>query len=349
MGKFIDFLLAKPKIQIPIQTQTAVPMDSLHISDSYSGTLTQRQPLYDTAYMDDSTHIDNKTVYDEIQKLKMLIGKKMHNESIIGFAGLDEAISLLRANSVSESLIAVFRKDMEEHNTVEKLQDTSFVYNELQHFLKAKICLYKTPSYKGKQRRMVFVGASGVGKTSVMLKIATYFDALKKNTNKGNIRLVNFDRHKAGAKEYFKKNIEWMEIEGESFINIDDVQTYIKKGTRPEVLLVDTSGKNPKNKKGILDLSLILKDINTNAEVFLVISANSSEEDMLCMLHAFNVLQYSGVIITKIDETVYPAKIIGLCLEHSVPIVFMSNGKSIADNLLEATNENVLAYFQARE
>lgn len=319
MGKFIDFLLAKPP-------------KTYHASQHYD--------------KENSFAINNEVlILDEIKQLKAMILKQ---EERTGYKGVDFVLQKLESLHISRQLVDDFVSKMKTKHTISLLHDKDYMRKELKIFFEKRLLEYNFKQSKSKQRKIVLIGPTGAGKTTAMFKIVSLFEERNKSisSNHTRIRVANFDNHKIGSKESFKKVTEWMEVEGESFIKLDDLLAYIQKVEGSEILLVDTTGKNPKNKREILEMTQVLESVTENAEVFLVVPSNVSELDLRYIFQEFNLLNYKGVILTKFDEVMYPTVSLGICMEFSVPVVFISEGKSYSGEFFMPTKQDLLQYFE---
>lgn len=317
MGRFIDFLLSRPPKEL-ITNNIYQKKDS-KLSSSHS------------------------LIFDEIQKIKnILLTNK--NEKSSGYSGLDNAVEILLMNEIGVVLINEFISVMQDKCTIKELNDIEFIKKKLLLFIRSKLKIYQDKEQKTKQRMIVLVGTTGIGKTSSIFKLVSYFEQIDQKST--SIRVACLDNQKLGTKEYLEIIKGYTGIDGQLFINHDDFFGYVRKGLRPEILLVDTAGKNPKNKKEILNIAQSLSSILEKAEVFLVLSANINENDMKLILEEFSLLKYNGIIITKIDESLSPTRLMGVCMEKQIPIAFLSDGKDLLERFSRANYEKVIDYFR---
>ena len=74
-------------------------------------------------------------------------------------------------------------------------------------------------------------------------------------------------------------------------------------------------------------------------ETYLALSATSSRKNLFDVAERFKMFDYNALIFTKIDEAVAFGNLLNVSLQFAVPIVYLTNGQVIPDDILAADAE----------
>ena len=169
-----------------------------------------------------------------------------------------------------------------------------------------------------KQRIMMLVGPTGVGKTTTLAKLAARF--AYGNEKRYKTGIITLDTYRIGAVEQLFQYAKMMKLPILDVIEIDDFQNAIKQLNYCDVILIDTTG-------------------NSQYDVNLVLSAGSKVEDLIEIYNGFSFLDIDTLIITKFDETKIFGNVFSLIYETNTPVSYFSVGQEVPDDLVEAKSE----------
>ena len=147
-----------------------------------------------------------------------------------------------------------------------------------------------------KQNIIALMGATGVGKTTTLAKIA----AIQKTRHKKRVALITIDNYGIAANEQLKKYARIIGLPLETVLNVVELNQAIKKFSHAEVILIDTPGINPANRKQILELKGLLEKI-PNLQTHLIMSATSKENDLIAIVEALKRIGDQRLVFTKIE------------------------------------------------
>jgi len=182
----------------------------------------------------------------------------------------------------------------------------------------------------------VMVGATGIGKTSLIGKLGGRYKYLTKKTS--SIAFINYDQLKVGAVEQLAHYGDVMRI---PLIDIESLfdQDY-------EVVFIDTAGSMGKNIESLKSIIQTLKENrNYTIEISLVLSATSKEKDLENILNLFKSLNINDFIFTKLDETTDLSDMINFLIKDKRPLSYLSIGQEIPEDLIVASKEYILNRF----
>ncbi len=190
--------------------------------------------------------------------------------------------------------------------------------------------------FKNKPEVVLICGVNGVGKTTSIAKLAHYY--IKKNKK---VLLVACDTFRAGAVEQLSY---WSEILGCDIIkgkeNEDPASVCYnalinEKAKEYDLILIDTAGRL-QNKKNLMNELEKIKRIVTKAnfkleETLLVIDATTGQNGVIQARQFKEILDLSGIIITKMDGTSKGGIILSIKNELNIPVKFIGLGEKMDD------------------
>ncbi len=184
---------------------------------------------------------------------------------------------------------------------------------------------------------ILVVGVNGVGKTTSIGKLSAHFLAQDKS-----VLLCAADTYRAAAIDQLKV---WGERTGVNVVAhkqgsdpaavaYDAVKAAIAR--KIDVLLIDTAGRLHSKEDLMAELAKIKRVMGKDLpdaphEVWLVVDATTGQNANM-QVKAFNeVVDLSGLIVTKLDGTAKGGVIIGITDQYQLPIRYIGVGEKAAD------------------
>ena len=183
---------------------------------------------------------------------------------------------------------------------------------------------------------LLMTGVNGVGKTTSIAKLAKrYQDQGKK------VLLVAADTFRAGAKEQIQVWGDRLNIPVVSGNENEDPASVAYKGVKKgveenfDLVIVDTAGRL-QNKKNLMDelkkiYNVTKKLINHEPESFLVIDATTGQNGVLQAKAFKELVNITGIVITKMDGTSKGGNILANREELGIPVRFIGHGEKYTD------------------
>jgi flagellar biosynthesis protein FlhF len=195
-----------------------------------------------------------------------------------------------------------------------------------------------TPPHK---KIMMFVGPTGVGKTTTIAKLAARY--AYKLSRRHKVGIITLDTYRIGAVEQLMTYAKMMRLPIETVIDPSDFSVALNALRHNEYILIDTVGSSQYDKEKIEKLSQFLK-VDTFAEINinLVLSAVTKYEDLIDIYKNFSILPIDTLIFTKLDETKSYGNMFSLLLETKKPVSYFSIGQEVPDDLIEAEADYLL-------
>jgi flagellar biosynthesis protein FlhF len=177
-------------------------------------------------------------------------------------------------------------------------------------------------------RVQVFVGPSGVGKTTTIAKLA----ARAARSGKNGVAVISTDVHRVAAAEQIGRYGEILDVPVEVAVGPDDLGRALARAKDREHVLVDTAGRSHRDPATIRELARICAAA-PDAEIMLVVSATTRAVDSREILEAYSELPWSRLIVTKLDETRVYGELYNCVVRSGRPIACVTTGQAVPEHL----------------
>lgn len=189
---------------------------------------------------------------------------------------------------------------------------------------------------KSLAKTVVFVGPTGVGKTTTIAKIASYFTL---NLNK-KVALVTADTYRIAAVEQLRTYANILNIPIKVVYTADELESSIKLFKDKDLILVDTAGRSFKNKEHQDEIIQLVNNIN-DKEVFLVLSLTTKYNDLLDITKAYEDISDYKIIFTKLDETSSFGNVLNIKRKTGAKLSYVTFGQNVPDDISEINPHEV--------
>lgn len=180
------------------------------------------------------------------------------------------------------------------------------------------------------------VGPTGVGKTTTLAKIAA--QAVLKYGKK--VAFITTDTYRIAAIDQLKTYAKILNVPLEVTYTIDDFAKAKERFSHFDLILIDTAGRNFRNKQYVEDLKSVI-EFDQNLETILVLALTSKYSDMLDIFEQFSSIKIDKLIFTKVDETSKYGTIVNLILKYKIGVAYLTNGQNVPDDIFEASPESI--------
>lgn len=178
---------------------------------------------------------------------------------------------------------------------------------------------------------VLMVGLQGGGKTTSTVKLANYLKLRNKK-----VLIAACDLQRLAAVEQLKQLCEANELELFYIENEKDPIKVAKqalekaKNSMADVLLVDTAGRLAIDEALMNELKAVKDTLNPD-EIFYVADAMSGQDGVKTASSFNELLQITGVILSKFDADTKGGIALGITKQIGIPLRFVGVGEKIAD------------------
>ncbi|MBO5453808.1 MAG: signal recognition particle-docking protein FtsY [Clostridia bacterium] len=184
---------------------------------------------------------------------------------------------------------------------------------------------------------IIVVGVNGVGKTTSIGKIASYYKSLGKN-----VLLAAADTFRAAAAEQLQIWAERVDCDivrhnegaDPSAVVFDAISAAKNRGS--DLVICDTAGRLHNKKNLMNELEKIVRTVNrelpdADKEILLVLDATTGQNAITQAKLFDESTGLTGLVLTKLDGTAKGGVIIGLANSQKLPVRFVGVGEQIDD------------------
>jgi flagellar biosynthesis protein FlhF len=184
---------------------------------------------------------------------------------------------------------------------------------------------------------MMFVGPTGVGKTTTIAKLAARYSYLQEKRSK--VGIITLDTYRIGAVEQLFQYAKMMRLPIEDVVDPDDFNDALKSLRSCDIILIDTVGSSQFDKQKLAKLEKFINKSNFDIDVNLVLSAGCKLEDLEDIYKNFSFLDLDTLIFTKFDETRAFGTVFSLIYNTGKPVSYFSTGQEVPDDIVTASSE----------
>ena len=191
-----------------------------------------------------------------------------------------------------------------------------------------------TPSEKG-PRIVLFIGPTGVGKTTTIAKLAGRYCVEEKKK----VSLLTADTYRIAAAEQLRTYANILETPFRIIYTPEELQAAVEDYWDCDYIFIDTAGRSHQNTDQLEKMKEMVAALKKpeNYQVFLVLSATTKYRDLQKIADCYGKIADFELIFTKLDETEAVGNLLNMKLYTDAPIAYVTCGQNVPDDM-EAFN-----------
>jgi flagellar biosynthesis protein FlhF len=182
-----------------------------------------------------------------------------------------------------------------------------------------------------KKSRMTFVGATGVGKTTSIAKLAA--QAKSRGLRVG---LVTIDTYRVAAVEQLSKYAELLGLPFLTAGSASELRDALERFQNADLVFVDTAGAGTWDRARLEELNAIL-DCGLAIEKTLLLPASGNKRDYESILSAFGPFGIDSISVSKLDETCCFGPCFSSLVNAQLPVSFFGIGPNVPSDMEQAS------------
>jgi flagellar biosynthesis protein FlhF len=188
---------------------------------------------------------------------------------------------------------------------------------------------------RGQQIHM-FVGPTGVGKTTTIAKLAAQqiFEFGR------SAALLTVDTFRVGAVDQLRTYARLLDAPVEVCLGEVELVEAVRRHADKDVLLVDTAGANQKDARMMGELAKF-QQAGGPMNVHLIVAATTTETDLLDVAQRYGVLPLSSLVVSKLDEANSFGNVYNLMQWTRLPCSYFTVGQNVPEDIEPATPERL--------
>jgi flagellar biosynthesis protein FlhF len=179
---------------------------------------------------------------------------------------------------------------------------------------------------------IALVGATGVGKTTTVAKLAARFTM---QHGQRDVALVTTDTYRIGAKEQLLHFAQIIGIPLYAANDQQELERILARLCDKKLVLIDTAGMSQRDIR-LTEQFVTLREVSPLLRSYLVISANTQLAALDEVVRTFGGAELAGCIVTKLDEATSLGSAITVSIRHSLPIAYVGTGQRVPEDLSPA-------------
>ena len=186
------------------------------------------------------------------------------------------------------------------------------------------------PAEKG-PKVVLFMGPTGVGKTTTIAKIASsYVVDFKKE-----VAMVTTDTYRIAAAEQLRTYANILEVPFQVVYSPEEAAAAVRHFKDFDYIFMDTTGHSHQNEAQLDNMKKLMAAVGEEAEyqAFLVLSATTKYRDLLRIASSYREISEYQLIFTKLDETSSLGNLLNVKLHMDTEIAFVTYGQNVPDDI----------------
>ena len=187
------------------------------------------------------------------------------------------------------------------------------------------------PAENNGPRAEIFIGPTGVGKTTTIAKIASELSV----TLKKKVALITVDTYRIAAAEQLRTYASILEIPFRVIYSVEEMRQAAEDFKDYDYIMVDTAGHSQHNDELKQDIENYIRTLEDcmDCENFLVLSATTKYRDLIDIADSYSELVAYKLIFTKMDETGAKGNLYNVRMHTGAPIAYITNGQNVPDDI----------------
>ena len=182
----------------------------------------------------------------------------------------------------------------------------------------------------------VFLGPTGVGKTTTIAKLAARFTLAERKR----VRLITLDTYRIAAPEQLRTYGEIIGVPVEVVSSVSELSQAMSTAAEMDRVLIDTTGHSPASVSQFAELAQYLSE-KKEIEKHLVLSATTKSEDLREAVSGFECFAPDKLVFTKLDETSCYGGIVNELIGSGKPLSYLTDGQKVPEDLITPTPSSV--------
>ena len=323
--------------QNPASTFT-IPIQQENVQKS----LYKEKPIEDYSQESNTFYKDKsyaRDIENEFTEMKTMINKvyslvKNEDESFTEI--VKKYLLRLKEQDIEDEIILMLKESIKNELTIEKQEDEKqvrdFIYKEL-----LELFPEKGTNSKSDSKVMIFVGPTGVGKTTTLAKLAALF-SLHENKK---VAFITSDTYRIAAVEQLKVFSDIIGVDTSVIYSSSEFTSAVDNYKDKDIIMVDTAGRSHKDKYQLMELKSL---INTypDSNIYLVISATTKMKDCKDIIKSYSFIKDYNLLFTKIDETSSMGILLNASYMTEKPLSYITIGQNVPDDIEVADKNKII-------
>ena len=178
---------------------------------------------------------------------------------------------------------------------------------------------------------ILFMGPTGVGKTTTIAKIASSYAVEEKKR----VALLTADTYRIAAVEQLRTYANILEVPFRVIYSEDEARQAVKEFSDFDYIFMDTAGHYHQNEAQLENMKKLFGAMKEagDCQTFLVLSATTKYRDLMNIVSRYHQITEYQLIFTKLDETDFWGNLLNMKLYTNTTIAFVTYGQNVPNDI----------------
>ena len=187
---------------------------------------------------------------------------------------------------------------------------------------------------------VALVGATGVGKTTTIAKLAARY-TLKHGPHR--VALITTDNYRVAAQEQLRSYARIMGIPMRVSGDAESLREALDSLHDKELILIDTAGMSQRDMMLNKQFAMLQAEGLPEIKTYLTLATNCQRGVLSETGDKFKEMNLAGCILTKVDETTSMGGAITVAIENDLPISYFCDGQQVPEDIHLARAHSIVS------
>ncbi len=267
----------------------------------------------------------------ELGNLRSIIENRLSQMSWRDMAGRPPAKAVLQARlaqlGLSRTLCGVISDILPADGNVEEYWDVAL------QMLASRVPVMREDALLDEGGVVALLGATGVGKTTTIAKLAARF-LLRHQRDE--VALITTDCYRIGGQEQLQTFARYFGIPVVVATDDQELRAALDYLMPRRLVLIDSAGmsqRDPRMQEQFNRLNAVGYDV----DAYVVLPATAQLRALREVVGLFGEDALAGAFITKVDESADLGGVLDVLIEHRLPVAYVSAGQKVPKDLVPAS------------
>lgn len=175
---------------------------------------------------------------------------------------------------------------------------------------------------------VMFVGPTGMGKTTTLAKLAAYHVLSKKKS----VSVITADTYRIAAIDQIRTFTDIMGLPLHIVFSTEEAGAALAACANSDLVFVDTAGRSQRSSEHMEELTTLVTAIRPD-EIHLVLSAGTKVSDLGSAIDRYRALGVNRLLFTKLDETGKLGNVLAAAVQSNIPFSYFTFGQRVPDDI----------------
>ncbi len=228
-------------------------------------------------------------------------------------------------------------------NSMKKESNIDSILSAVYQKIVLKLGQTKAIQLSDKPTIAMFIGPTGVGKTTTIAKIASAFK-LERHIK---VAFITSDTYRIAAVEQLNTYASIIDCPVSVVYTNEEMLECIERYKNYDLIMIDTAGRSHKANEQMEELEDLIGILNQkkdefNLDLYLTLSVTTKYQDLKSICDRYRHISNWGLVFTKLDETCVLGNMFNIKLYTGAPLSYTTSGQNVPNDI-ELIDKQALA------